>query len=508
MAEQTLIDVYQSRPDVQETVQKAFPGQDPLTQGTAANTWLNDWWNAAGSKENPNVTLIQPSQIAPQTPLNIQNPQPGPDLGAAMVAGVNNNLQSYINQLTPQQTQTQKDYFAGIEEVSGQLPALAGRSAAQLAKEEELGLPGMNKEQADIRGQIATKIAEYNRLFTKVEGEPITMDSIIGEQAQIKRAMESEIGMLSARDQALSGRISTAQATADRAIDLKYDTLEKEIEIKLKQIELLEPRLSQEEKITALAQQAMLEDQRQQIQDKKNLDKQIQSVLLTAVSNGAPANIQNAISRATTYEGAIQAAGSYLQERNTQIVGSADTGYYQIVTDAQGNVISKTLVTGGSGPKKDNPLSILDIQRYQESYPNAGVVAGDTEATANAKVASLNQPRDYTDEEIRGLVRDDKSQNKSYEEVISAIDSFPTLANKDRAKFIAAEIYGKANGKTFDEWMGKTQEPNSQNNTKLTPAGKGMYWTPDGRLISESQIGQYNQGLIDQITNELFTTRK
>lgn len=111
----------------------------------------------------------------------------------------------------------------------------------------------------------------------------------------------------------------------------------------------------------------------------------------------------------------------------------------------------------GKTTEPEKPLSILDIQRYQEAYPDAGIGAGDTESTANAKALKGTQPKDFTDEEIRQLVNDDKSQNKTYEEVIAAIDAFPTLANKDRAKFIVAEIYGKAGGKTFEEWMGKSK---------------------------------------------------
>jgi len=48
------------------------------------------------------------------------------------------------------------------------------------------------------------------------------------------------------------------------------------------------------------------------------------------------------------------------------------------------------------------------------------------------------------DEEIRKLVNEDKIANATYEQVIQGIESEPNLANKDRAKFIVGEIYGKA----------------------------------------------------------------
>jgi len=46
-----VIDAYNKRPDVQSVITKAFPGQDPFKQGTAANRWLNDWWNRTGATE-------------------------------------------------------------------------------------------------------------------------------------------------------------------------------------------------------------------------------------------------------------------------------------------------------------------------------------------------------------------------------------------------------------------------------------------------------------------------
>lgn len=55
----SLIDIANSRPDVLE-VAKA-QGGDPFTAGTAANTWLNNWWNTAGKKEFPDVTLGLPT---------------------------------------------------------------------------------------------------------------------------------------------------------------------------------------------------------------------------------------------------------------------------------------------------------------------------------------------------------------------------------------------------------------------------------------------------------------
>lgn len=153
------------------------------------------------------------------------------------------------------------------------------------------------------------------------------------------------------------------------------------------------------------------------------------------------------------------------------------------------------------------PLDILDIQRYQEAYPNAGIVAGDTEAIANAKALRTTQPQDLNDTDLRKIANANKNAKTSYEEAIAGIDADITIKNKDRAKFITAEIYGKAGGKTFDEWMGKKTSITPQNNSQLIPAGNGMYWTPDGLLIHESQISEWKNKMKDDIEKELFSRR-
>lgn len=89
--------------------------------------------------------------------------------------------------------------------------------------------------------------------------------------------------------------------------------------------------------------------------------------------------------------------------------------------------------------EKDKKLSILDVQRYKELYPNAGIVAGDTEAQANAKIAATNTP----EAKIRNLIVAAKDNGNSYEAVIAEINKDTTITDKALAIKIADEIYGK-----------------------------------------------------------------
>lgn len=92
----------------------------------------------------------------------------------------------------------------------------------------------------------------------------------------------------------------------------------------------------------------------------------------------------------------------------------------------------------GRAAESNKPLGVLDIARYTELYPEAGVVAGDTEVQANAKVAAINTPEAKTRALIQGL----KDNNVSYENVVKEIDNDTTIEDKETTKKIAQEVYG------------------------------------------------------------------
>src|SRR3990167_5693681 len=89
------------------------------------------------------------------------------------------------------------------------------------------------------------------------------------------------------------------------------------------------------------------------------------------------------------------------------------------------------------------PLSVLDLARFQELYPDAGITAGDTEASAIQKVQKLSQPRAFSKAELTTAIQEDKTAKTSYEEVIAGIDANLLISNKDEAKKVATNVYGK-----------------------------------------------------------------
>ena len=105
-------------------------------------------------------------------------------------------------------------------------------------------------------------------------------------------------------------------------------------------------------------------------------------------------------------------------------------------TDSKG--VQKTWYKAPSANSVGGVLSILDVQRYNDAFPNAGVTAGDSEATANAKVAKVSTPEGALTSQIQSF----KLAGTSYDKVVSDINSSATITDKALALKVAKTVYG------------------------------------------------------------------
>lgn len=87
---------------------------------------------------------------------------------------------------------------------------------------------------------------------------------------------------------------------------------------------------------------------------------------------------------------------------------------------------------------KGKKLTVDQILKANETY-GIDLPLGSTEGDVNEARYRASQPRDYKDEELRDIVK----ANTTYEETISGMEKDPTIKNKDRARLIAGEMFGK-----------------------------------------------------------------
>lgn len=335
--------------------------------------------------------------------------QPTADLSSAnsLVAGAtqtSKTLQDYINQLTPPPTALDTQNQALVDRLGTLYGQDTGKASALNQAEQDAGVTDLKKQLQEITNSINIKNAEYNQLGTDVEGKPITMASIIGSQAQIRRAQASEIGLLSARAQAVQGNLALALDTAQKAVNLKYAPIEEEITAKERQLQLIQPLLSAQQQKIAQAQALMLEDQRQRIADEKEAAATLQNIAINAASQGIPSNI---INQALATKDPVKAS-TILSHYSFVTDNQIRQPFYEIngtvYRTSDGKAYSTPEQFFADGGARDwSNISRVDatssadkdaVLNLRQKYPDAGILATDSFAVASSK---LGNSRIYTE---------------------------------------------------------------------------------------------------------------
>lgn len=265
-----------------------------------------------------NIKTPSVDSLQTQTPINVNStiPPNTVDTAGTMVASVptvSKSIQDYITELTPPKTETQQKAEGLTEDISSLLEKTAGRTQSQQEAEVSAGVPELKKQLADLNAQILSKNASYEATNTAVEGQAIPMSLIIGQQAQVRKAQASEIGMLQARALGLQGRVQFAQDTANKAVDLKYSYDEDQLKIKKAQLELILPSLSKEEQITANALSRKYADEKAKIDAQKTLEKE--NVKLALDIKADPETFDQ-IQKAKTSQEASRIASEFNQKQS------------------------------------------------------------------------------------------------------------------------------------------------------------------------------------------------
>ncbi len=349
---------------------------------------------------------------------------------------------------------TEKSISDMIAEVTQMQEGLAGKETYRIGQEKQYGLEALQKSEAEYTDQFNQLQAEYknieNRMQNQAEGRGITAGGLAPITMAEQRTVSMKANTVAALLAGTQSKMALAQQHIDKAVDDKFKQQEANIQTKLDNLALLmkDPMLTLEQQNRATQQTNILRQQQEKEAQKKEDSKQILNWATQAAANGAtPMQAQEianiGLSNNPDLQKAFELVSPFVRKPEENWSEPYLLGGDYVQKNSKTGEI-RTAVNVPKGTDTTTPLSILDVARYNEIYPEAGITAGDTEATANAKVQKSTQPRDFTDEEIRTLVRDDKSQEKTYDEVIAAINAFPTLKNKERALLIASEIYGKA----------------------------------------------------------------
>jgi hypothetical protein len=254
------------------------------------------------------TTAIAADALAPVPA--VQMPQPSVDTSAAagVVAGADQatkGIDSYLKEMTPPETAASKSYSDLMGQINTLLPGMANKSADQLQAEKDNKLPQLKQNLAALNSQILSSVAGYNKA---IEGEGLAsgetpLNVVLGKQAVIRRNQAADIGLLQARALGLQGQVEMAQETANRAIDLKYDTLKDTISVKMQQLDLIAPILNKEESRFAAALQRKYQIEDAQIADKRDKQKMMFAYALENNVQSPFFNVGGAIYRTSDGKG-------------------------------------------------------------------------------------------------------------------------------------------------------------------------------------------------------------
>jgi hypothetical protein len=280
--------------------------------------------------------IIPTSTLGTNTALKIPSATPTNTADVAVAGATSASTQMTADQkaLADKTAADQSNYDKLSGEISTLLGTATGQGQATLDAETKAGVPQMQQQLQGINNQITNKLAEFKVIQDKyaettqaVEQRTIPMENIIGRNAEINRSLAlqkntfaSEIGLLQAQAQGVQGQLELAKATADRAVDLKYEDIKTQIQVKMQQLDMVRDMLTADEKKQAAA----LDSQYQTAQNNLSIqianEKDKNSTLLSAMQKYPDAGISltdtieqanaKVVANSAIYKDAIRAPSS------------------------------------------------------------------------------------------------------------------------------------------------------------------------------------------------------
>ncbi len=259
--------------------------------------------------------VMQPNQISGGQDLKITNPTYN-----APITTANSVVTGASAAAPPEPTKLDTQNQTLVDDLTKLYGQDVGKNDALATAETAAGVDTFKKNLAQINSDILKRTAEYEKLSVDLNGQPIPMGFITGQQAQVRLQAASEIGLLNALALGMQGNLTQAQEAAARSVHLKYAAIEEEIQAKERQLNLIQPLLDKQQKEQAYQQALALDTQKQAIAEAKARDSQLQTLAVNAAAAGIPKNfIDQALASKNPVEATaiIAQANTYQQNKET-----------------------------------------------------------------------------------------------------------------------------------------------------------------------------------------------
>jgi hypothetical protein len=222
----------------------------------------------------------------------LTNPPPTPQgttgtSGTQDYSSIISGAMTVLPTTTAEQTKVNETYQAIINKMK----ELEGQTAYQQSQEDIQGVTAKKAQLRDLQAQLTALNASTAATQANIEGRPMSMGAIVGQQGEVGRQNAIKALSLNAQINTLQGNIQTAQEAVNRMVDLKYAPIKT-------QLEELNVLLQQNRDALSKAEQKVADALKLQNDIKlKQLDIQIaneknwETTVNTALANGAPISV-------------------------------------------------------------------------------------------------------------------------------------------------------------------------------------------------------------------------
>jgi hypothetical protein len=308
-------------PTVQAGSLNTIDTTKPLTKIPTGATLIADPKDLAGLREDqifrdptsPRIYkragAVRENMITPErTQTTDRVSLPGITTEVTNPAGVVESGNASIKSIEDFETETsarEKELTSDIDEL---LEKTMGQEELRQEELQELDVSETRASLVSIKNQIRTKLAAFNKKYVEIEAQPITMASIIGQQAQLRAVEQAEIMFLQAQAAGFQNDISFALEIAQAAVDAKFKPILEELAVKQAQLENIRPTLNKEEERRADALDRMYKQQDKEERAQKDEETKIQNQFLAylEIDGGKDQNVMTEIQQSATVEEAAR----------------------------------------------------------------------------------------------------------------------------------------------------------------------------------------------------------
>jgi hypothetical protein len=304
--------------------------------------------------------VISSTSLAPVTNPIQTVPAPTDTTNYAGIIGATaDNIANLTKQTNDAQTALNDPNNA--DSLSNQILSLMGsennKTADTQAANESTGFNAATQQLNDLNAQAqslnreaqaAPIIAQQNALPGSTRGGNAPV------QADLLRANALKALSLAQQADIAQANYTAAKDKAQQIIDLKYLPIENQIATLKQQYEFNKDALDATDKKRSDALAAYIQQQDQNIADTK-------AIALEASKNGADQTTIDAISKATDFNSALEAAGTSLATSDNafQTIKNADGSEKLVLVDKKTGNIIKTISGGSGGGGTDIPTSVI-----------------------------------------------------------------------------------------------------------------------------------------------------